>query len=228
MHETSPTWRGLRPRVVDLDCELLFEIMIKPEYVAQQLNLDYSQILNIYPYGSQVYGNSNLDSDLDYIIVFKSAFLENGAFRNNAISSSNRAMQGVCYSRTGFIDAINNYEIGALECLSLPDEMIIQKKWDFKIQKFVVKDMVDKIIQKESNSWHAAINHRIRGDIYLAKKGVYHALRILEFGLQLKEHQKIVDFTVTNALKETIMFNDDFHIRDYVEHRDNLVNNLKS
>jgi predicted nucleotidyltransferase len=197
------------------------------DLISTELNIDMDKVLNIYQYGSHVYGNANTDSDFDFIIVYKSALLENGSFRNNAISNENGTIQAVCYSRTGFIDAINNYEIGALECLFLPEEMVIQKKWDFKIQKFVVKDMVNKIITKASDSWYVAIKRKQNDDVIAAKKGVYHALRILEFGLQLKEHQKIVDYTVTNELKPKIMVDADFHTNNYLPMRDELIDKLK-
>lgn len=198
------------------------------DFISTELNIDMDKVLNIYQYGSHVYGNAGQDSDFDFIIVYKSALLENGSFKNNAISNDNRTIQAVCYSRTGFIDAINNYEIGALECLFLPDEMVIQKKWDFKIQEFVVTYMVDKIITKASDSWYVAIKRKQNDDVIAAKKGVYHALRILEFGLQLKEHQQIKNYSASNWLKEKIMRDDDFHTKDYLEMRDDLMNKLKS
>ena len=40
-------------------------------------------VLAIFPYGSRIYGTANLDSDYDFIIVTKSAFLKNGAFKQN-------------------------------------------------------------------------------------------------------------------------------------------------
>ena len=89
------------------------------EQICNSLKLDYFQVLNIYPYGSQVYGTATKDSDNDYVIVMKSSLLPSGAFKDNAISSDDRKIQGTCYSRSGFIDAINNYQIVALECIFL-------------------------------------------------------------------------------------------------------------
>jgi hypothetical protein len=198
------------------------------EQIAKELGLDYSKIFNIYPYGSVVYGNETKESDHDYIIVFKSALLPSGAFRDNAISNDTYTIQAVCYSRTGFIDAINNYEIGALECLFLPEDKIIQKKWPFKIQKFENKVMAKKIIQKISDSWFSARQACIDGETEYAKKGVFHALRILHFALQLKENQKIVDYSCCNELKKTIMVDDEFKAKDYIDQRDKLMSELKA
>lgn len=196
--------------------------------ILSELNIT-KDVLSIFPYGSRVYGLANDDSDYDYIIVTKSAFLPSGAFKQNAISSKDRKIQGVLYSRSGFIDAINNYEIGALECLSLQPEQIILSKWPFKVQKWDDKEMVKKVIQKASASWHIASEQSKMDQKGLAKKGIFHALRILMFGIQLKEHQKIVDFSVSNELKYEIegLPDDMFDDRLYLKLRDELITKLK-
>ena len=63
----------------------------------------------------------------------------------------------------------------------------------------------------------------------MAKKGVFHALRILMFGIQLKEHQKIIDFSVSNELKYEIegLPDDMFDDRLYLKLRDELITKLK-
>ena len=186
-------------------------------------------VLAIFPYGSRVYGTANLDSDYDFIIVTKSAFLKNGAFKQNAISSVDRKIQGVLYSRSGFIDAINNYEIGALECLFLDPSLVILPSKFFKIQKWEEKQLVQKIIEKASASWHIASMQSKDDYKESAKKGIFHALRILMFGIQLKEHKRIVNFSEANELREEInrlpdeMFDD----RMYLKLRDELMLKLR-
>lgn len=200
-----------------------------PEQILKQLNIE-DEVLAIFPYGSRIYGTARPTSDFDYIIVLKRAMLESGAFRQNAISNTTRSVQGVLYSRGGFIDAINNYEIGALECLSLPEEKIILKKWPFKVAKWHEKTMVKKIIEKASASRHIANMQAKSGFPERAKKGMFHALRILHFGLQLKEHQKIVDFTVCNSLyhKFQKIEPEEFDTRNYYREFDQLLDQLRT
>lgn len=197
--------------------EILFELGIEEEVIA------------IFPYGSRVYGNSTSTSDSDYVIVTKSGLLKSGAFKQNAISNKGRTIQGVLYSRSGFIDAINNYEITALECLSLPDDVPIKKTWDFKIQKWEDKKFIQAIITKMSASWYSADNYAKDDYKDLAKKGVYHAIRILMFAKQIKDNKKVIDFTVANNFKELINLipDEDFDTRDYIKLRDELVLSLK-
>lgn len=193
--------------------------------------LDFGEdVLAIFPYGSQVYGTSDAKSDHDFIIVTKSATLPDGSFRASApLTSKDYMIQGVLYSRGGFIDAINNYDIAALECLSLADEDVLLKKWPFKVSNWNEKAMVKKIISKASASRHVADQQSKTGYKDRAKKGMFHALRILHFGLQLKEHKKIVDFGACNEMyfKFKSIDPDEFDTRDYYEEFDNLLAKLR-
>ena len=42
---------------------------MKADEICEKLNIDYLKILNIYKYGSKVYGTDDEYSDSDYIIV---------------------------------------------------------------------------------------------------------------------------------------------------------------
>ena len=174
------------------------------EQICESLRIDISDILNIYPYGSKIYGTDDEYSDSDFIIVYKKSFLPSGAFKDNAISSYDRKIQGSCYSRSGFIYAINNYQMSALECIFLPEDKIIKKSMDFKINKFNDKEFASKVITTASSSWHNAIlSYKDDNDEYV-KKNIYHSLRILDYGQQIKELGKISDYSSTNQLKEQI------------------------
>lgn len=192
--------------------------MTEAENICNELRLDYSKILNIYPYGSKIYGSNDEFSDSDYIIVFKSSLLPSGAFRDNAISSDDREIQGVCYSRSGFIDAINNYEIGALECIFLAEDKIVQKKMNFGITKYNDKELSKKIIQKASASWHFATLANKDGHMESCAKNVFHALRILDFGIQVKKNKTIVDYSSMNKIQFEIM--NDFNYFDPYDYYD--------
>ena len=187
-------------------------------------------VLNIYKYGSRIYGTADQNSDHDYIIVTRGAMLKSGAFKQNAISSDNRNIQGILYSRSGFIDAINNYDISALECLSLHPEDVIKSTWSFKVQKWDNREMTKKIISKVSASWHTADMQARDGFKDRAKKGIFHALRILHFALQLKKNQRIDDFGCVNYIWEDfrIMEDEEFDTRDYLKERNELMEQLRS
>jgi hypothetical protein len=213
------------------DKETMSKVLKKEmsEHILKELNIE-GEVLAIFPYGSRVYGTATKDSDRDYIIVMKSAMLHNGAFRNNAISNEDYSIQGVVYSRGGFIDAINRYEIGALECISLPEDKVILKKWPFKVTKWNEKEMIKAIIRKASDSLHYSKMASKNGDNERAIKSMYHSLRILSFGLQLKEYKKIVDFKASNDLYDIFMHieSEGFDTRDYFDMFEYLSNMLKN
>jgi len=174
------------------------------EEICKALRIELKDVLNIYPYGSKIYGSNDEHSDDDFIIVYKKSMLPSGAFKDNAISSYDRQIQGTCYSRGGFLDAINNYQIPALECIFLPDDKIIKKTMNFKIDKINKHYLVKNIIATASSSWHnAKMAYGDDNDEYV-KKNIFHALRILDFGLQIKEHGKIVNYSSMNKMKKKI------------------------
>jgi len=199
------------------------------EKIIRELGIK-EEILSIFPYGSHIYCTASKYSDHDYIIVTKNSILDSGAFKNNAVSNKDYTIQGTLYSRAGFIDAINNYEMPALECLSLPEEKIILNKWPFKIQKWDKNQMIKKVIERASSSRYISDKQAKTGYRDRAKRGMYHALRILMFGEQLKEHQKIVDFTTSNELYKKMMDieDDEFDTREWYDLFDKLSNNLKN
>lgn len=203
--------------------------MHKVENIISELGIQ-EEILAVYKYGSQVYGTANEFSDHDYIIVAKPSLLNSGSFKNNSVSNKYYTIQGTLYSKAGFINAINNYDLTALECLSLPEENILLKKWPFKLQKWDEKEFVKKVIQKASASRHIADKQAKTGYKDRAKKGMYHALRILMFGKQFKEHQKIINFSESNDLYYRIMDieDEDFDTRDFYQMFDEFSDELKN
>jgi len=177
---------------------------MKTKEICNALRINENDILNIYPYGSKIYGNEDELSDSDFVIVYKKSLLPSGAFKDNAISSYDKEIQGTCYSRGGFIDALNNYQITALECVFLDDDKIIKKSMNFKIDKINYHYLIKNIISSASSSWHSATMAYKAGDDTYTKKNIYHALRILDFGRQIKDYGNIRDYSSSNNIKETI------------------------
>ena len=197
-----------------------------PEYICDNLNIYLKDVLNIYPYGSKIYETNIEYSDDDFIIVYKKSLLPSGAFKDNAISSSNKKIQGSCYSKGGFIDAINNYQISALECIFLPEDKIIKNTMKFKINKFHENEFVKKIISTASASWHNAKMAHKNDNIEYVKKNIYHALRILDFGKQIKDNRKIINYSSMNNLKKEI-YNDNCKLKIWHNLFIQMSNNLK-
>lgn len=203
------------------------ERFMTAENVLQHFDIPIKDVVAIYPYGSRIYGCHTDASDHDWVVVYKSYLLPSGAFKDNAISSDDCSHQAICFSRTGFQSALDSYEITALECAFLPKEMHILSKMDFGVRKWNKNDMASAIITKASASWHLAKTAIEDMDIDKAKKNVYHALRILGFGLQMAENGHIADYSAFNHLHDAIFHRNDFKMREYIGMRDNFMATLR-
>lgn len=204
------------------------QVTMEPNKILSDLGINLP-VLNIYPYGSFVYGTNTEISDRDYVIVLKSLRLPSGGFKSNAISSKVSNIQGILYSYSGFINAIDTYDMTALESIFLPDDKIIQKTKDFPIRKWNEKEMINNIIKKASNSFYIAEQQSKNDQKLQSKKGIFHSIRILMFGLQLKRNLKITDYSEANEIKNKIkLINDsDFDTRDFIHLRDSLIKDLR-
>ena len=191
------------------------------KHICEEFEIDEKDILNAYCYGSHVYGTASHFSDHDYILVHKKSFLSDGSFKQNAKSSSDRKIQVVNYSRSGFKNGIEYYEMSALECLFLPDKFKIQERLKYKLDRFDVHSFVKNTIAKSSNSWYSATKGG-KGKSFLPK-GVYHSIRILDFAIQIKNN-KSIDFSTAKEIKK-LVFTRDLHILD--EKRKDLMTKLK-
>lgn len=148
---------------------------------------------NIYLYGSRVYGTHNLASDHDYLMVSDIEepyiqFKTGGDFNVTAFSFKEWAYR------------LERHEISVLECLYLPEHMIIlnAREWPVEINQQTLRRAVS---AKSSNSFVKAkkkFTVEEDRDIYVGKKSLFHALRIPIFGKQLAEFGRIVDYSAAN------------------------------
>lgn len=153
-------------------------------------NLD--KAYNIYLYGSRVYGTYDASSDYDYLMVsdIEEPYVQfkSGDFNVTAFSS------------VEWEKRIREHEISVLECLYLPEEMIIRndRNWKVDIDGQILRRAVS---AKASNSFVKAkkkFTIEEDRDIYVGKKSLFHALRIPMFGKQLAEFGRITDYSVAN------------------------------
>ncbi len=178
--------------------ELSFQASIVA-ILMDNMNIQNSDILCIYPYGSRVYGTADETSDHDFIVVVtdNSTKEPKVQFRDQSLD---RAVDFTLYSASMFQKLLDIHEISAIECISLPhDRLIISRQnFDFKLD---LKQLRDSVSARASNSWVKTKKKlTVLADYnpYIGKKSLFHSLRILMFGKQIAMFGKVVDFAVAN------------------------------
>lgn len=143
--------------------------------------------VNIYPFGSRVYGSNNENSDYDYIVVVK----------EKVVSTD---INVHIYTTQEFQHLLDNCEIQTLECVFAPKDFIL-KRWfefDVNIDKSKLRVSISTI---SSNSWVKGKKKLIAlgdYDLNAGLKSVFHSLRILDFGIQIALHGKIINLGSMN------------------------------
>lgn len=86
------------------------------------------------------------------------------------------------------------HHIGALECHFAPIEFRFfeNDKFDFHLDKVTLRHSIS---QTCSNSFvKAKKKFDVENEPYIAKKSLFHSIRILLFGIQIAKHGKIINF----------------------------------
>lgn len=169
--------------------------------------INNNHILAMYEYGSSVYGNKTNLSDNDYIVITKD---------KNLVLPNIKNVDFNVYTEEEFIKLINDHEITALECLFLSNEKKLKEtiKWDFTLD---VQKLRTSISAKSSNSWvKAKKKFIIEKDFnpYIGKKSAWHALRMLDFGIQIAQNGKIINYSSLNYLYNEIISVDSWESLD--------------
>jgi len=143
-------------------------------------------------YGSRVYGSARPDSDEDWIVVDPDQ-------QEEVLQRHHEGAADVTsYSLAEFQRMIHAHEVGALECLLLPPEHILQQdhQFDWVLDPEALRRS---FAAKASHAWvkarkKLAVEHELR----LAQKSLFHALRILHYGIQIASTGRVTDWGVAN------------------------------
>lgn len=159
-----------------------------------------NNILNIYLFGSTVYGTRNKNSDYDYIVVCKELpvfgelyNIEDETFHFHTIRN--------------FELLLDLNEIQTLECMYLPKQFILKEDviFEFVIDKHSIRTSVSTIT---SNSFVKGKKKLIvQGDYdkYIAIKSIFHSIRILDFAIQILTENKIVNYSSMNWIMTDLL-----------------------
>lgn len=176
----------------------LMALLQRGNHLNIELPWDIRNAAIIYPYGSRVYGTFRSDSDFDYVVVLN----PNEIKQQSLYSIGIKHFQ--VYSHAEFMLKIENHDIMALECISLnhPGDTNIEY---FTLNKNKLRESISTIC---NNSWVKGKKKlTVSGDYdkLAGMKSVFHSIRILEYGIQIAQYGKILDFKVVNWIWDEIM-----------------------
>jgi len=104
-----------------------------------------------------------------------------------------------------FEDKLRKHDIHCLECIYAPKEAKLMITTDylaeFQLHNFQLKKM---IMSQSTAAWNKARRRIEQGNIIGGAKSLFHALRILRFGLQIVQHGTIINFKDCNRLWQKV------------------------
>lgn len=168
------------------------------EKIIKLSNIPSSSILNIYPYGSRVYGTNSEKSDYDFILIINS--------NKSEVHLEDFSLN--IYPVDLFKQMLQDHEISAIECISLKHPLRNDYPFEFKLNKPALRKSIS---EKASHSFVKAKKKFIvekDKDIYAGKKSLFHSLRIIDFGMQIAKEGKVTNWSSCNDLWSEIIKND--------------------
>lgn len=186
--------------------------------------IDNPKVFNIYQWGSRVYGCHNENSDYDYNIVVSDDyedFIENIEYNNQHYNF---------YKISKWQEMIRCNNIETLECLFVDKEYVIKETIKFKINVNLVelRKSVSKICSNAYDKCRKKLIVEKDYNPYIAKKSLFHCIRILLFGIQCAKYGRIVNYTEANQYYDSIVNNDNNDWQYYKNNWHVFCNNLRS
>lgn len=170
--------------------------------------LNKEDIVYIFAYGSRVYGNYSNKSDYDHIIICKDNTVENDYALHEGDFSAN------LYQESLFDKHVLEHKPYALESIFLDDKFVYANKFNLNNFKLNLAKLRSSFSEKASHSWVKAkkkLEVEKDRDVYIAKKSLFHSLRIIDFGTQIAKNNKIIDYSSSNFIWYEIKDNKEDH-----------------
>lgn len=151
-------------------------------------------ILNVYQFGSQVYGTATPESDTDLIVVAKEWF-------------DSEDINVHVYTVEQFQLALDQHDIQAMECVCSQQTYKHKETIPFNIGVINLPQLRKSISTICNNSWVKGKKKLIIAgdyDLNLAIKSVFHSIRIYDFGIQIATSGHIYNFRSSNYILDDL------------------------
>ena len=181
------------------------------------------EALNIYEYGSIVYGTYiEGKSDRDYIVIVPDDY----QIDVDQIEHDNCHYN--IFHATTWQKKLDNNEVDAIEIYFLPKRHVIKETIRFNTD-IVPSKIREQFSKTASNSWVKCKKKLIVEDSFnprVGKKSLWHSLRIIEFGTQILLTGKINNYECVNHLYDSIV-NNPHNDWEYYQHYYQPIYNAK-
>lgn len=190
-------------------------------------------IISFY-YGSTVYNTITEQSDTDIVCIVTDDCDDFSNDYNNIWQYHDNNVDYQFINESKWNNMIQNYHIIVLESLSLPDKFIIKGdltkyKLHFStIDLWKLRQTISTIAENAYAKCHKKLIIEKDFDLYRAKKSLFHSMRVLDFGKQIAENGKIINFESCNKLWNEIYKMDTDKWEDYKSKYKPLLNKMRS
>ncbi len=156
-------------------------------------NWHHPNTLNVYRFGSHVYGTNNENSDEDFYVV-----------QENYTKSPSTDIHHI--SRLEFQILLDKQDIQALECFFVPNEYVLKKstEFTFNLDKTKLRKSISTVSDGAWQKGRKKLTVAADYDKKLALKSIFHALRIRDIGIQVATHGKIISYSRMNYILEDL------------------------
>lgn len=147
----------------------------------------------VYAFGSRVYGTYDENSDYDFYVISDDV-VKSFEYKTDDLNAH-------VYNTDQFNQLLGSHHIGAMECFFAPIEFKFNCNEDDFIFDLDLVKLRHSISQVCSNSFvKAKKKFEVENEPYIAKKSLFHSIRIAKFGTQIAKHGKIVEFSNAKLL----------------------------
>lgn len=183
----------------------------------------YKNAINIYAFGSIVYGTVNDKSDKDYIVI-----IPDHLYQQEQFHYKNQDFN-FC-KESDWMKMICNNDIRCLECHYLKEKFIIKetKKYDLNLNPNKIRKEISTIASNSFVKCKKKLTVEKDFNPYIAKKSLWHSLRLLLFGIQLMQYKNIYNYQEGNRYYNKIVNNENNDWNYYKKIYQPVYNQLKS
>lgn len=176
--------------------------IVNQEYVDSILNY----ALNIYHYGSFVYGTFHPGkSDYDFIVIVPNHM---SFFEEHQFECDNQ--QYTIHTEKNWQEMLDRCDVDAIESYFLPAEYIVKesKKFHANITKEKIRNSFSAVASNSFVKCKKKLEVAESFDPNVGRKSLWHSLRIIDFGIQILEYGRIVNYDSMNHLYDDIVLSD--------------------